>query len=99
MNDEEKISTQRTSNELSNLELPHIEAKIKNDDGTFTKFLELEQLAPLQRSVSDTKDTVTLSLPCRIEILQPLVVNHTLELTLQREYIRQMAVDLGLIDS
>jgi hypothetical protein len=86
-------------NEENQIPKKHYEIEIENDDGTFSKILEVEQLSSFQLEPSDQKDKLTISLPCRIQVFRPITIEKSLSLTLNREFVRKMAESLGLIDS
>jgi hypothetical protein len=84
--------------ETTSPERSYYEISLENEDGTFSKILEFEQRSSLQFESSD-QDTVTLSLPCRIQTFGPMTINQSLSLKLSREIVQKMAEKLGLMAS
>ncbi len=81
-------------------ERTYYEMSIENDNGSQTKFLEIELLSPIKLEPSEGTDKVTLSLSFRIQALQPITIDQsTFLLTLNREMVQRMAERLGLISS
>lgn len=85
----EELESERTYHEVS----------IKNDDGSTSKVLEFEVSGPIQLTPSDQKDSVTVSIPIRVETFGPIRLTQGISLILKREQVQKMAEDLGLIDT